>query len=92
VVRLARQLLDNVLQEDVPEGEFWRWCYESETLREIVTLRAGLMGLNTPTAAMLRAVVLGILHGPRNKRLPSYLSNQMPRTYASKPAYAVKFW
>lgn len=36
--------------------------------------------------------MLGILHGPRNKGLPSYLSNQMPRTYASKPGYAVKFW
>lgn len=34
----------------------------------------------------------GVLHGPRNKNLSSYLSNQMPRTYPSKPAYAVKFW
>ncbi|MGH3345198.1 MAG: site-specific DNA-methyltransferase [Carbonactinosporaceae bacterium] len=92
VVRLARQILSGGLQGEVPEGEFWQWCYEVETLREIVTLRAHLLGRNTPTAAMLRAVLLGILHGPRNKRLPSYMSNQMPRTYASKPAYAVKFW
>lgn len=92
VVRLARQLLSSGSRGDVPEGEFWRWCYEGETLREIVTLRTNLDELNTSTAAMLRAVLLGILHGPRNKGLPSYLSNQMPRTYASKPAYAVKFW
>lgn len=92
VVRLAHQILDEGLRDDVPEGEFWQWCYEGETLREIVTLRASLMKLDTPTAAMLRAIILGILHGPRNKGLPSYLSNQMPRTYASKPAYAVKFW
>ncbi|MCE7008277.1 hypothetical protein LWC34_36500 [Kibdelosporangium philippinense] len=92
VVRLAQQILDGGLQGEVPEGEFWQWCYEAETLREIITLRASLIELNTPTAAMLRAVLLGILHGPRNKGLPSYLSNQMPRTYASKPAYAVKFW
>lgn len=92
VVRLARQILESGSDGEVPEGEFWELCYERETLREIVTLRQALMGLETPTAAMLRAVLLGILHGPRNKFLPSYLSNQMPRTYASKPAYAVKFW
>lgn len=92
VVRLARQILDGGSRGESPEGEFWRWCYESETLSEITTLRENLARQSTPTAAMLRAVMLGILHGPRNKELPSYLSNQMPRTYASKPAYAVKFW
>ena len=92
VVRLASQILGDGIRDDVPEGEFWEWCYESTTLREIVTLREGLVARDTPVAAMLRAVLLGILHGPRNKGLPSYLSNQMPRTYASKPAYAVKFW
>ncbi|KMS86743.1 DNA methylase [Streptomyces regensis] len=92
VVRLARQILDGGMQGELPEGEFWQWCFERETLRELVTLREALLDMTTPTAAMLRAVMLGILHGPRNKNLPSYLSNQMPRTYASKPAYAVKFW
>ncbi|MEV6101495.1 site-specific DNA-methyltransferase [Nocardia sp. NPDC051981] len=92
VVRLARQILDSGTPANEPEGEFWQWCYERETLRELVTLREALLQMTTPTAAMLRAVLLGILHGPRNKVLPSYLSNQMPRTYASKPAYAVRFW
>ncbi|GAA1788588.1 hypothetical protein [Actinomadura chokoriensis] len=92
VVRLARQILNDGFRGEIPEGEFWRWCFEQETLRELVTLRKALLEMNTPTAAMLRAVMLGILHGPRNKGVPSYLSNQMPRTYASKPAYAVKFW
>ena len=92
VARLARQILNNGSPGAVPDGEFWQWCYERETLREIVRLRENLIGLTTPTASMLRAILLGILHGPRNKGLPSYLSNQMPRTYASKPTYAVKFW
>ncbi|AYN43531.1 site-specific DNA-methyltransferase [Streptomyces dangxiongensis] len=92
VVRLARQILGGAMQGKAPEGDFWQWCFERETLRELVTLRESLLEMTTPTAAMLRAVMLGILHGPRNKNLPSYLSNQMPRTYASKPAYAVKFW
>ncbi|MEE1829263.1 site-specific DNA-methyltransferase [Streptomyces sp. BE20] len=92
VVRLAQEILGGSARGAVPEGEFWQWCFEQETLRELVTLREALLGMSTPTAVMLRAILLGILHGPRNKYLPSYLSNQMPRTYASKPAYAVKFW
>ncbi|MFF8460577.1 DNA methyltransferase [Streptomyces albidoflavus] len=92
VVRLARQILEGGPRGELPEGEFWQWCFERETLRELATLRTALLEMTTPTAAMLRAVLLGILHGPRNKNLPSYLSNQMPRTYASKPAYAVKYW
>src|SRR4051794_12059668 len=35
VVRLARQILDGGMQGEVPEGEFWQWCYERETLREL---------------------------------------------------------
>lgn len=92
VVRLAARILQFTPPSPVPQGEFWQLCYEAETLREIATMRAALLKLHTPTAAMLRAIMLGILHGPRNKGLPSYLSNQMPRTYASKPGYAVKFW
>lgn len=92
VVRLADQILQEGPRSVPPQGEFWQLCYEAETLLEISTMRAAVMNLHTPTAAMLRAIMLGILHGPRNKGLPSYLSNQMPRTYASKPGYAVKFW
>ncbi|MCV7144160.1 site-specific DNA-methyltransferase [Mycolicibacterium fortuitum] len=92
VVRLANQILQDGPRSAPPEGEFWQLCYEAETLQEISTMRAALLNLHTPTAAMLRAIMLGVLHGPRNKGVPSYLSNQMPRTYASKPGYAVKFW
>ncbi|RCG25958.1 site-specific DNA-methyltransferase [Sphaerisporangium album] len=92
VVRLATRILKEGEPDDIPDGDFWRWCFEADTLRELVILRNALMSLNSPTAAILRAVMLGILHGPQNKGLPSYLSNQMPRTYASKPAYAVRFW
>ena len=92
VMELARILLSETVG-DVPQGEFWRWCYHSDTLQEIVTLRQKLLHIrDTPASELLRAVMLGVLHGPRNVGEPSYLSNQMPRTYASKPDYAVKFW
>lgn len=45
-----------------------------------------------PPRTALRALMLGVLHGPRNRVTPSYLSNQMPRTYATKPEAAVRFW
>ncbi len=54
--------------------------------------RAMLAGAEAEEDVLLRALVLGVLHGPRNKGLPPYLSNQMPRTYATKPDAAVRFW
>jgi len=92
VIELAQALLSETAGE-VPQGEFWRWCFHPETLQEIVTLRHKLLCIkDTPASELLRALILGVLHGPRNVGEPSYLSNQMPRTYASKPDYAVKFW
>jgi hypothetical protein len=77
----------------VPEGRFWTLAFEAETLREIAALRAGLQRAgDSSTAALLRAVLLGVLHGPRNVGRPSYLSNQMPRSYATKPEPAIRFW
>lgn len=92
IALLTQKILADQPRGRIPEGEFWEWCYERETLEDLATLREALLEARTPTEVMLRAIMLGILHGPRNKTLPSYLSNQMPRTYASKPAYAVKFW
>jgi hypothetical protein len=92
VIGLARTLMSEPAGE-VPQGEFWRWCFHSDTLQEIATLRHKLLFIkDTPASELLRAVILGVLHGPRNVGEASYLSNQMPRTYASKPDYAVKFW
>jgi hypothetical protein len=76
-----------------PQGEFWRLCYGSRTLSQICLLRDTLIeDCKSPARKGLRALLLGCLHGPRTKGRPSYLSNQMPRTYAAKPAYAVGFW
>lgn len=78
---------------DVPEGEFWRWCYHPSTLLEVCILREYLLHRRlTDVALGLRAIVLGILHGPLSKGEATYLSNQMPRTYATKPDAAVQYW
>jgi hypothetical protein len=91
VVRLARELLDGPPAQE-PEGEFWRLAYSSGVLQSLCRLREGLIGREDTIAAGLRGVLLGCLHGRVNKRAASYLSNQMPRTYATKPAAAVRFW
>ena len=40
---------------------------------------------------MIAALTLGSLHGEAGVNSP-YLSNQMPRTISTKPAYSVRFW
>ncbi|MCG8556434.1 MAG: site-specific DNA-methyltransferase [Proteobacteria bacterium] len=77
----------------VPSGPFWRLAYHPLTLVQICQLREALLAdCASATRTLLRAILLGALHGPRPKGKPSYFSNQAPRTFAPKPNYAVKFW
>lgn len=77
----------------IPTGEFWAHAYHEETLQEICRLREGLLlRCETSEEVLLRAIILGALHGPQTKQAPSYFSNQCPRTFAPKPNYAVRFW
>lgn len=92
IVALARQLLDSVDPDSPPDGAFWSAAFESSTLDAVLRLRAGLAGRKGSTAEALRALILGALHGPLSKIKYSYFSNQMPRTFASKPAYSVRYW
>jgi hypothetical protein len=77
---------------DVPEGPFWERAFHPRTLTMVCKLREALLHPHSQTDVVLRALILGILHGPRYKKAVSYLSNQMPRTYATKPTAALRFW
>jgi DNA modification methylase len=94
VVALAEALIEKRTSPSIPKGEFWRWAYAASTLEQICSLREGLRPLRSETACILRAVCLGALHGPLTKSVEtrSYFSNQMPRTFASKPEYSVRYW
>lgn len=94
VAKSCRDILTKRERVEVPSGEFWERCYHPRTLTEICRVREALNDEDrSPVRKALRAVMLGALHGPlRKKGEPDYLSNQMPRTYAAKPSYAVKFW
>lgn len=96
IIALARAILTDVQPGPVsatPRGEFWGLCYASGTLRDICRVRNYLLDqCSTRIEVALRGVMLGILHGPQTQKTPTYLSNQMPRTYSTKPVSAVNFW
>jgi len=70
---------------------FFRTAYSLPTLRQIVYLRSRLRWRLSRVDCFIAALTLGALHG-ESSISPSYLSNQMPRTISTKPAYSVKWW
>lgn len=94
VVRVAGDILRSMPHRvAVPQGEFWERAFESSVLRQICWFRKELRrDCSSDSRLLLRAILLGALHGPRTKSAASHLSNQCPRTFAPKPDYAVRFW
>jgi hypothetical protein len=95
VLELAEKLIAKG-PTHIPSTEFFRAAYAEQTLIELCALREGLLSLRPESDAsiLLRAAALGCLHGPLSKTAlgAGYFSNQMPRTFASKPGYSVNFW
>lgn len=89
----ARGILTEREARKIPAGEFWRWAFHPTVLDALCRFQeAFLEDCTTDARIALRGIVLGALHGPKQKTFPSYFSNQCPRTYAPKPAYATRFW
>jgi hypothetical protein len=93
VINAANECLELEPKEPIPTGEFWELAYHPETLEALCRIRSALVDTcEEPSRVLLRALVLGALHGPMTKGSPSYFSNQSTRTFAPKPRYAVKYW
>lgn len=94
VIRVASNILQaRPSRVSVPQGEFWERAFEKTVLQQICWLRKELLrNCKSDSRILLRAILLGALHGPRTKVAASHLSNQCPRTFAPKPDYAVRFW
>jgi len=95
IVRLLARILSEAPEpRDVPQGQFWELAYAPSVLHDLCKVRESLLQCcNSEARIALRGLLLGALHGPRNKNgSTSYLSNQCPRTYAPKPRYSVKYW
>ena len=95
VIALAEKLVAKA-PNDVPSSRFFKRAFSQRTLLQVCSLREGLLREKrlTSESAILRAAALGCLHGPLPKGTgkPSYFSNQMPRTFSSKPDYSLKYW
>ncbi len=95
-VRLAERFLNEDHGYEIPQSEFYSKAFTPSVLSQICAIRAGLLRLrrDSDASVLLRAAMLGCLHGPRSKRPEnqSYFSNQMPRTFATKPDYSIKYW
>ena len=96
VLELARGYVASYADEEVPENAFFDAAFHPTVLKHLCAIRRGLLsvGRETDTTVVLRAAMLGCLHGPMNKapERRAYFSNQMPRTFSSKPDYSVRYW
>jgi len=89
----AQRILHERQPKHIPKGEFWEWAFYPSVLEDLCRFReAFLEECSSEAQIALRGILLGALHGPKQKISPGYLSNQFPRTYAPKPAYALRFW
>lgn len=93
IINEARRIMTEREARQIPESDFWQWAFHPTVLNALCQFReAFLVDCTPPARIALRGIVLGALHGPKQKTFPSYFSNQSPRTYAPKPAYATRFW
>jgi hypothetical protein len=93
VLREARRILVSQRPSSVPTSEFWHEAFHPDVLVSLCQFRQAF-NENCETAARiaLRGIILGALHGPKQRTVKSYFSNQCPRSYSPKPAYALRFW
>ena len=71
--------------------EFFAECFHEKTLQQVLFLRQILQWRTHPLDRFAAAMMLGCLHG-ESHRSSLYLSNRMPRTISTKPAYSVEWW
>jgi len=88
----ARNILARREAYQLPKGEFWQWAYHPAVLNALCQFREAFLEECSAARIALRGIVLGALHGPKQKTVAGYFSNQCPRTYAPKPAYATRYW
>ena len=93
IMREARTIIRSALPHTRPSGEFWRWAFHRDVLENLCGLRTALLrDCRSDARRALRGIILGAIHGPKQKLFPSYFSNQCTRTYSPKPGYALNYW
>ena len=91
VIARAAVLLASDDSVELPEGAFWKHCFSPGVLDALCRLRTHFQGtLTTQTDLVLCAILLGLLHGPSDRRL--FFSNVMPASYAPSQETLLLFW
>lgn len=72
-------------------SEFFAHCFHSYTFSQLRFLREELAWRDSASDCFIAALLLGCLHG-ESHRSSLCLSNRMPRTISTKPAYSVRWW
>lgn len=95
-IGLAEHFISTTSTVEIPQSLFFAQGFHLQVLQKVCAIRQGLLAIQHETNAsvLLRAAMLGCLHGPVSKTPgnQAYFSNQMPRTFASKPEYSLKYW
>lgn len=92
IVARAQELIESYPDPIMPSGEFWSLAFNNGVLKDLCSIREGLLEEDEKDDDALRGLMLGALHGPLGRTTQSYLSNQCPRTYAPKPRYSIRYW
>jgi hypothetical protein len=94
VISLCKEIVINTKISEIPNSEFWDRAYHPLTLIDINKARTYFFKKTnlSQNDIALRAIILGVLHGPLMLTQSSYLSNQMPRTFSTKPDYSINYW
>lgn len=87
---LEEQRVENS-NDPVLEMPFFKLCFHSETLNDLVYLRSALDWRNCAEDRFIAAVILGCLQDDPS-RTEYCFSNRMPRTISTKPGYSVRWW
>ena len=81
----------NVAEEQKSPSEFFDHCYSAGTLQQVLFLKSELKWRTNGTDCFIAALMLNALHG-ESHRSSRYVSNRMPRTISTKPAYSIRWW
>jgi len=77
----------------LPEGAFWEQCYTPDTLEALCRFRSYFMSAQVkPVDVILRALLMGLLHGPNTDDTPRFFSNHLAADFAPLPEEAIAVW
>lgn len=93
VIDKAAHILNQKEFVSLPEGTFWEQCYTRDTLEALCRFRTYFMKhRSTPVNTTLRALLMGLLHGPNTDSAPRFFSNNLTADFAPSPEEAFSLW